>query len=69
MFVKVVAGAGCDRFTVHARTALLDGLSPHENRTIPPLRYGHVYRLKDEHPELVIELNGGVTTLKWRSVR
>lgn len=62
-FVEIVAAAGCDRFTVHARKAWLSGLSPKENRTIPPLRYGEVHRLKREHPELVIEINGGIKSL------
>ena len=62
-FVDVVAEAGCDRFSVHARIAILAGLSPAENRTIPPLRYADVHRLKAERPDLLIELNGGVRTL------
>ncbi len=62
-FVTIVAGAGCDRFTVHARKAWLQGLSPKENRTIPPLRYEDVYRLKREFPSLDIEINGGVRAL------
>lgn len=62
-FVNTVAAAGCDRFTVHARKAVLGGLSPKENRTIPPLRPHDVYRLKAELPELVIEINGGIVTL------
>jgi tRNA-dihydrouridine synthase A len=62
-FVRIVAQAGCDRFIVHARIAVLQGLSPRQNRTVPPLRYADVYRLKEEFPGLVIELNGGVTTL------
>jgi tRNA-dihydrouridine synthase A len=62
-FVDAVAAAGCDRFTVHARIAVLGGLSPKENRTIPPLRYPDVYRLKAERPGLVVELNGGVRSL------
>lgn len=62
-FVRTVAAAGCDRFTVHARKAWLQGLSPKENRTIPPLRYDYVYRLKREHPELPIEINGGIRDL------
>lgn len=62
-FVRVVARAGCDRFTVHARIAVLRGLSPKENRTVPPLRYADVYRLKARLPELRIEVNGGITTI------
>jgi tRNA-dihydrouridine synthase A len=63
-FVQTVAAAGCKRFTVHARKAWLKGLSPKENRDIPPLRYGDVYRLKQEFPHLVIEINGGIQTLE-----
>lgn len=62
-FVETVAAAGCARFTVHARKAWLQGLSPKENRDIPPLRYGDVYRLKQDFPHLVIEINGGIQTL------
>ncbi len=63
-FVQIVAEAGCQRFTVHARKAWLQGLSPKENRTIPPLRYPEVYRLKQDFPQLTIEINGGITTLE-----
>lgn len=62
-FVETVAAANCDRFSVHARKAWLQGLSPKENRDIPPLRYGDVYRLKQEFPQLCIEINGGIKTL------
>lgn len=62
-FVDTVAAAGCDRFSVHARKAWLHGLSPKENRTVPPLRYDDVWRLKRERPELVIEINGGILDL------
>jgi tRNA-dihydrouridine synthase A len=62
-FVETVAAAGCQRFTVHARKAWLQGLSPKENREIPPLRYADVYRLKQEFPHLMIEINGGIRTL------
>lgn len=62
-FVDVVSAAGADRFSVHARKAWLKGLSPRENREIPPLRYADVYRLKAERPHLPIEINGGVRTL------
>ena len=61
-FVDVVAASGCDRFTVHARKAWLSGLSPKQNRTVPPLRYAEVHRLKRERPEQSIELNGGIKT-------
>lgn len=63
-FVQIVAAAGCDRFSVHARKAWLQGLSPKENRDIPPLRYDDVYRLKQEFPHLLIEINGGISTLE-----
>lgn len=63
-FVDVVAAAGCDRFSVHARLAWLQGLSPKENRTVPPLRYEDVYRLKRERPDLEIEINGGIRDLE-----
>ena len=62
-FVETVAAAGCQRFTVHARKAWLQGLSPKENRTIPPLRYEDVYQLKRDVPQLWIEINGGIKTL------
>ncbi len=62
-FVKIVSAAGCQRFTVHARKAWLQGLSPKENRDVPPLRYGDVYRLKQDFPDLFIEINGGLTNL------
>ena len=60
-FVDVVSLVRSDRFSVHARKAWLQGLSPKENRTIPPLRYEEVYRLKRERPDQVIEINGGIT--------
>ena len=62
-FVTIVGKAPVDRFIVHARIAILEGLSPKENREIPPLRYDEVYRLKDEFPHLKIEINGGIKTL------
>jgi tRNA-dihydrouridine synthase A len=61
-FVGTVSQAGCRTFIVHARNAVLKGLSPKENREVPPLRYDYVYRLKREFPELEIVINGGVTT-------
>ncbi len=64
VFVETVAAAGCDRFSVHARKAWLSGLSPKQNREVPPLRYEDVYRLKRELPNLAIEINGGVTSLE-----
>jgi tRNA-dihydrouridine synthase A len=62
-FVDEVAAAGCRKFIVHARIAILDGLSPKENRTVPPLNYERVYRLKESHPELEIVLNGGISEI------
>ncbi len=61
-FVQRVAAAGCATFLVHARIAILSGLSPKENRTVPPLNYARVYRLKEKYPDLTIVLNGGITT-------
>ncbi|MGK7907094.1 MAG: tRNA dihydrouridine(20/20a) synthase DusA [Synechococcus sp.] len=63
-FVRIVSDAGCQRFTVHARKAWLQGLSPKENRDIPPLRYTDVYRLKQDFPHLFLEINGGITSLQ-----
>jgi tRNA-dihydrouridine synthase A len=60
-FVGTVADAGCEVFIVHARNAWLKGLSPKENREVPPLRYETVYQLKRDFPQLTIVLNGGVT--------
>ncbi|BDB24632.1 tRNA-dihydrouridine(20/20a) synthase [Cupriavidus sp. TA19] len=61
-FVGTVAEAGCDTFIVHARNAILKGLSPKENREIPPLRYEVAYQLKQEFPQLEILINGGIVT-------
>lgn len=61
-FVRIVSEAGADRFTVHARKAWIEGLSPKQNRNVPPLRYGEVHRLKAEFPHLPIEINGGIRT-------
>ncbi|MEQ8385990.1 MAG: tRNA dihydrouridine(20/20a) synthase DusA [Coleofasciculus sp. A1-SPW-01] len=63
-FVRIVSEAGCQHFSVHARKAWLQGLSPKENRTVPPLRYSDVHRLKQEFPQLFIEINGGFTSLE-----
>ena len=60
-FVGTLADAGCGVFIVHARNAWLQGLSPKENREIPPLRYGLVHQLKQDFPALHISLNGGIT--------
>ena len=61
-FVGTVAAAGCSTFIVHARNAILKGLSPKENREIPPLRYEFAYRLKRDFPALEIIINGGIKT-------
>ncbi len=61
-FVEIVSQSDADRFSVHARKAWLKGLSPKENRNIPPLRYEDVYRLKRDYPNLDIEINGGIRT-------
>lgn len=63
-FVSTVSQAGCQTFIIHARKAWLQGLSPKENRDIPPLRYDLVYQLKQEFPQLEIIINGGITTLE-----
>ncbi len=62
-FIATVAEAGCQRFIVHARKAWLQGLSPKQNREIPPLRYEVVYRLKQDFPHLEVVINGGITDL------
>ncbi|CAN5524309.1 tRNA dihydrouridine(20/20a) synthase DusA [soil metagenome] len=61
-FVGMVSEAGCHTFIVHARNAWLKGLSPKENREVPPLRYEMAHRLKKEFPHLIICVNGGITT-------
>jgi tRNA-dihydrouridine synthase A len=66
-FVETLARAGCRIFIVHARNAILRGLSPKENREIPPLKYDYVYRLKREFSELTIVLNGGVRS--WGEIQ
>ncbi|CCH65119.1 tRNA-dihydrouridine synthase A [Richelia intracellularis HM01] len=63
-FVRIVAEAGCEVFVVHARKAWLQGLSPKENRDIPPLRYSEVHHLKQDFPHVFIEINGGLTNLE-----
>jgi tRNA-dihydrouridine synthase A len=62
-FVRAVAAAGCTTFIVHARKAWLQGLSPKENREIPPLDYARVFRLKAARPDIEIVLNGGIGSL------
>ena len=63
-FVRTVAEAGCDTFIVHARIAVLKGLSPKENRNIPPLKPEWVYKLKNQFPSLNISINGGIKTFE-----
>ncbi len=63
-FVGTVADAGCRTFIVHARNAILRGLSPKENREIPPLKYHYAYQLKKDFPQLEIIINGGIKTLE-----
>ncbi len=62
-FVGTIAATGCNTFIVHARKAWLSGLSPKENREIPPLRHAEVYRLKQEFPQLNIVINGGIDNI------
>lgn len=62
-FVEIVAATGCNTFIVHARKAWLQGLSPKQNREVPPLCYDFVYRLKQEMPQLNIVINGGITSM------
>ncbi|WP_052101383.1 tRNA dihydrouridine(20/20a) synthase DusA [Novilysobacter arseniciresistens] len=61
-FIDEVADAGCRMFVVHARNAWLQGLSPKENREVPPLRYDWAYRLRRERPDLQVIVNGGIAT-------
>ena len=62
-FVRYISNAGADRFTVHARKAILKGLNPKQNRTIPPLKYDLVKKLKKFNPDILIEINGGLTNI------
>ncbi len=62
-FIQTVAAAGCDVFIVHARKAWLQGLSPKQNREVPPLQYERVYALREHFPELTLVLNGGITAV------
>lgn len=61
-FIDTIADAGCRRFVVHARNAWLKGLSPKENREVPPLRYDWAYALKRDRPQLAVIVNGGIAT-------
>ena len=62
-FIDAVAAGGCRTFVVHARKAWLEGLSPKENRDVPPIDYGRVYRVKARRPDLTIIVNGGIDSL------
>lgn len=63
-FVKILSQAGIKHFIIHARIAILAGLSPKENREVPPLRYEDVYKIKEAIPDLFIEINGGIKTIE-----
>ena len=63
-FITTVEQAGCDTFIIHARKAWLKGLSPKENRTVPPLNYDWVYQIKQDFPKLTIGINGGIARLE-----
>jgi len=63
-FIDCVHQGGCKTFILHARKAFLQGLSPKENRTVPPLNYEYAYRIKQQFPELTIVINGGLTDLE-----
>lgn len=63
-FIECVAASGCEHFIIHARKAWLSGLSPKQNRDIPPLDYHRVYQIKKDFPQLEISINGGITTFE-----
>lgn len=63
-FIKICNSAGCNKFIVHARKAFLQGLNPKQNRTVPPLKYDRVYRLKKDFPGVSFIINGGVQSIK-----
>ena len=64
LFIEKIANAGIKTIIIHARKALLKGLSPKQNRSVPPLNYDYVYRIKQLFPELSIVINGGITTVE-----
>jgi tRNA-dihydrouridine synthase A len=68
-FIQQVSAAGCDMFIMHARKAWLQGLSPKENRDVPPLEYDRVYQLKRDFPQLHIDINGGIKTLEQATLQ
>ena len=63
-FINITKETGVNKYIIHARIAILAGLDPKQNRSIPPLRYDEVYRVKDEYPDLHIEINGGIKSVK-----
>ena len=63
-FINITRKAGVNKYIIHARIAILAGLDPKQNRTIPPLRYDEVYRVKNENPDLHVEINGGIKTIE-----
>ena len=63
-FINITRRAGVNKYIIHARIAILAGLDPKQNRTIPPIRYDEVYRVKNENPDLHIEINGGIKTIE-----
>ena len=63
-FINITRKAGVNKYIIHARIAVLAGLDPKQNRSIPPLRYEEVYRVKKENPDLHIEINGGITSVE-----
>ena len=63
-FIHITEKAGVNKYTIHARIAILAGLDPKQNRSIPPLRYDEIYRVKKENPNLYIEINGGIKTVE-----
>jgi tRNA-dihydrouridine synthase A len=62
-FVNIVQGAGIKHFIIHARNGILKGLSPRQNRHVPPLKYDYIYQLKKNFPNLNITINGGIKTI------
>jgi tRNA-dihydrouridine synthase A len=68
-FIGTVMAAGCETFIIHARKAYLQGLSPKENRSVPPLKYDYAYRIKQQFPQLEIVLNGGIADLDCAAAR
>ena len=63
-FINITKETGVNKYIIHARIAILAGLDPKQNRSVPPLRYDEVYRVKKEYPDLHIEINGGIKSVK-----